>query len=75
MNSVVEIKESNEHKFQILKETIREKEMQEKNKLKKKEKEMNSLKNTLEENQLTIIQYEEYINDLKEQLNQQENEL
>jgi hypothetical protein len=36
---------------------------------------MNSLKNTLEENQLTIIQYEEYINDLKEQLNQQENEL
>ncbi len=36
MNSVVEIKESNEHKFQILKETIREKEMQEKYKLKKK---------------------------------------
>ena len=36
MNSVVEIKESNEHKFQMLKETIREKEMQDKNKLKKK---------------------------------------
>ena len=36
---------------------------------------MNGLRNTLEENQITMIQQEEYIQELKDQLHQQDQEL